>query len=219
MNLEHLSRLRQAIYRLGAAGFSPPTQELLAACRGATEMLDSLGLFDYSFGPAVANATTSLAEADLDELSAAFVSLFEVGVSGAPCPPQESSHLANSRTGEVAQIQSELQRIYLRFGLRLDAGSTDMVDHISTELHVMSTLCGQEADRHTSSRPFDRVVRYEDEFLTEHLLRWAPAFTAMVRSADRHPAHNALADGVAAFLAHERQLLPLLVATSVELSA
>ncbi len=211
MSLENLSRLRQGVYRLAGAGFSHPTGELIAAAGGTLAVLEELGLFDYSFAPAVTEAVEALAVADADEVAVAYVALFDAGVAGAACPPHESAHLGNSRTGEVAEIQSDLKRSYLRYGLRTAVGSADMVDHVSTEMHVMAMLCAHEASRHGSNRPSDRAVRNQSEFLTGHVLRWVPRFTAKVRSTDRHAVYSALAGGLHAFLAHERQLLPLLV--------
>ncbi|MEE8407239.1 MAG: molecular chaperone TorD family protein [Acidimicrobiia bacterium] len=211
MSLEDLSRLRQGVYRLAGAGFSPPDDELIAGVGGATPVLDALGLFDYAFAPAIAEAVDALTASDTDSLAVAYVTLFEAGVGGAVCSPYESAHLGDSRTGEVAQIQAELKRTYLRYGLRVDEGSAGMIDHVATEMNVMATLCELGAERESSGRNLDRLALNQLEFLSDHLLRWVPQFTAKIQTANRHRFYTALAEAVHSFLEHERQLVPLIV--------
>lgn len=208
--LEGLSRLRQGVYRLFGAGFSYPTTEMLSAAGAASSIFEELGMFDYAFAPDVAEAANAMAVADLDELSVDYVALFEAGVAGAACPPHESAHRADARTGEVAGLQSELKRTILRFGLRLENSSQDMVDHIATEMHVMAMLCNAEAVSHAEEAPFARVASHQLEFLNDHLLQWVPGFADLVQAKRRNSAYTALAGGVNSFLMHERQILPLL---------
>lgn len=211
MSLEDLSRLRQGVYRLAGAGFSPPTDELIAGVGGAIPVLDALGLFDYDFAPAIAEAVDALTASDTDGLAVAHVTLFEAGVGGAVCSPYESAHLGDSRTGEVAQIQADLKRTYLRYGLRVDEGSAGMIDHVATEMNVMASLCDLGAERESSGRSLERIALNQLEFLGDHLLNWVPQFTAKIQAADRHRFYTALAEAVHSFLEHERQLVPLMV--------
>ena len=219
MNLERLSRLRQGVYRLAGAGFAYPTDDLIAAAAGSASVLDGFGLFEFSFGPAVARAGEALAESDSIEIEAAYLSLFEAGVGGAACAAEESVHRADPRTGGTAEILAELTRAYSRYGLKVDAIGSRSVDHISTEMSVMAMLCAQEAACHLADRPFGRVIRYEADFLGDHILRWVPSFARMVEESERHPAYSALAAAVRAFLSHERQLVPLIVEASTVYTA
>ncbi|MDH3305918.1 MAG: molecular chaperone TorD family protein [Acidimicrobiia bacterium] len=216
MSLERLSRLRQGIYRLAGAGFSHPSAELIGAARWTLPVLDDLGLFDYSFAPTVGEALQELAKANLADLSIAYVALFESGVAGASCPAAESAYLSNSRTGDVPELQSELRRTYARYGLDTGEISADLIDHVATQMHVMAMLCSKEAALHAADEPFGRSVSDQTELLTKHILRWIPAFASDVRSTDRHAAYAALATAVESFLAHERQIVPLLVAAANE---
>jgi DMSO reductase family type II enzyme chaperone len=211
VTLESLSRLRQGVYRLFGAGFTYPTTEMLSAAGSALPIFDELSVFDYAFAPDVANAAAALADADLDDMGVAYVSLFEAGVGGVACSPHESAHRSDARTGEVPVLQAELKRTVLRYGLRLADSSEDMVDHVATELHVMAMLCHRQTQLHTASAPVGRVVSSQLEFLNSHLLQWVPGFARLVQAKQRHPAYTALAEAVGAFLVHERQLVPLLV--------
>jgi DMSO reductase family type II enzyme chaperone len=211
VSLEDLSRLRQGVYRLAGAGFSSPDDEMIAGVGGAIPVLDALGLFDYAFAPAITEAVDALTASDTDSLAVAYVTLFEAGVGGAVCSPYESAHLGDSRTGEVAQIQSELKRTYLRYGLVVDEGPAGLIDHVATEMHVMAALCELGAERESSGRSLDLIALNQLEFLSDHLLKWVPQFTARIQGADRHHFYTALAEAVHSFLEHERQLVPLMV--------
>lgn len=210
MTIEGLSRLRQGIYRLTSAGLSHPTPELITTAAGALPIFDGLGLFDYAFAPDLADATVVLGESDIEELSIAYVSLFEAGVGDAACPPYEAAHRANSRTGGVAELQSQLKRSILGYGLKLDDRFGDMVDHAATELDIMAMLCRRESEMRTAGRSRASVIANETEFLRNHILTWIPMLAGMVHVAARHPAYTALAVALRSFLAHERQLVPLL---------
>jgi TorA maturation chaperone TorD len=212
VSLEQLSRLRQGVYRLLGAGFSYPTTETVEAAGGAIAVLEELGLFDYAFAVDLAEATSSLAAAELTELEVAFVALFEAGVAGAACPPHESAYRSNARTGEVAGLRSELKRTILRFGLDLDDDSQDMVDHVATEMFVMAMLCRRESELHASTRPFGRVMSSQSEFLNDHILLWVPQFAGMVQARRPNPTYEALAAAIRSFLIHENQIVPLLKA-------
>ena len=211
MSLEDLSRLRQGVYRLAGAGFSSPNDEMMVGVGGAIPVLDALGLFDYAFAPAITEAVEALTASDTDSLGVAYVALFDAGVGGAVCSPYESAHLGDSRTGEVAQIQANLKRTYLRYGLRVEERSAGLIDHVATEMNVMAALCELGVERVSSGRSFDRVALAQLEFLSDHLLKWVPRFTAKVQAADRHRFYTALAEAVHSFLEHERQLVPLMV--------
>jgi len=75
----------------------------------------------------------------------------------------------------------------------------------------MTMLCRREAELHSISASFGRVVSSQLEFLNSHMLQWVPGFARLVLAKQRHPAYTALAGAVSAFLAHERQLVPMLV--------
>lgn len=173
-------------------------------------IFEDLGIFDFAFAADVAIAAEELSGADIEELSVAYVALFEAGVAGAACPPYESAYRSDPRTGQVAHLQSDLKRSILRYGLRIHDGSQDLVDHVATEMHVMAMLCRREAEVHATDRPADRAASHQEEFLNNHLFLWVPAFARRVGQIDRHRAYTALAVATRAFLAHERQMLPLL---------
>lgn len=211
MTLEQMSRLRGGVYRLLGAGFSYPTLEMISVAGGAMTVFEDLDLFDFAFAPQLASAVDELSRAELEGLAVAHVALFEVGVGGAACPPYESAHRSNPRTGEVADLQSELKRSILRYGLKVDDRSPGLIDHVATEMHVMTMLCRRETELRAGGEPVGRTISQQEEFLTSHLLAWVPSFANDVIGIDRHRTYTALAEALRAFLVHERQILPLLV--------
>lgn len=214
MNPEQLSRLRGGVYRLLGAGFSYPTPDMILAAGGTTGVLADIGLFDFSFAPDLATAADEFSRSDLEEISIAYVALFEAGVTGAVCSPYESAFRSDPRTGGVANLHSQLKRIIMRFGLKLDPGSSDAVDHVATEMHVMTMLCRRETEVRAGGRAIETVLAQQSEFLNRHVLAWVPSLAAKVHQIDHHPAYTALASATRSFLAHEKQLLPLLAGST-----
>lgn len=209
--IQDAHRLRQGIYRLLSAGFGPVSTDFLAAADGSIDVLDGLGIFDYAYAPDVVTALGRFAEPDADELRIAYVELFEIGVDGVPCQLRESAHLGDSRTGEVALIQSELRHCYERYGVSFDADQPDQVDHVSTELGAMASLCAMTVDR-VAGHGGDSTLGHQSDLLTEHVLCWVPQLTREMLAVECHPAYSALARATLGFLEHERQHLPILAA-------
>ncbi|MEX2252068.1 MAG: molecular chaperone TorD family protein [Acidimicrobiia bacterium] len=210
MNPDNLARLRQGVYRLLGAGLAPPSADTIGHTIASIPVLEDLGLFDFAFSTPLVDYTEQLAAADLDQLVAAYMALFEVGVGGASCPPTESAWLANPHTGNVAVIHSDLRRTYLRYGLRPAGPLKDTIDHATVELDVMSSLCESEAVSLGAGRPIERARRNQREFLNVHLGRWIPGFARAVERTDRHPAYTALARSTHAYLVHDVELLAIL---------
>lgn len=199
------------MYRFLALGFSYPSPELSETARGALRIFDEHGLFDFSFGLALASAVDEVAASAVDGLEVAYIALFEAGPGGAVCSPFESGHLGDPR--QVPEIRSTLRRTYLRFGIALDVGP-DLADHIATELEVMALLCRREAA--TRPRLPGRVLEHQRELIGDHLGRWVPSFGRSVVAADRHPAYGCLADALTAFVQHEHQWITQLVTAEAE---
>ena len=213
MNPEHLSRLRQGVYRLLGAGVSRPTSDLIETASAAPGLFDEMGLFDFAYAGDLVDACEALGAAGLEGLSVAYATMFETGVAGAACTPHESAFRADARTGQVAEVVAELKRTVLRFGLQLEDAQRDMVDHLGTELEVMASLCRREGERRSQDRSVDRVLAQQMEFLEDHLLVWAPAYAQRVIESKDHAAYTAVASALVSFLADERQIVPFLLAT------
>ena len=210
MNRDNLARLRQGVYHLLGAGFSTPTADTIGHTIASIPVLADLGLFDFAFSIPLVGYAEQVALADRNQLTAAYMALFEVGVGGASCPPTESAWLANPNKGDVAVIHSELRRTYSRLGLKPSGPRRDTIDHATVELDVMSSLCADEVCPSEAGRPIDRLRLHQRQFLQEHLNRWVPRFAQAVVRSDRHPAYTALARATHAYLLHDVELLIML---------
>lgn len=212
MNLSQLGRLREGVYRFAANGLSSPTAELQDVAAGTVAVLDGLGLFDYAFALPVVDAAQALADADRRDLEGAHAALFEAGVGGAACSPHAATYVADPRTGEVARVQASIGLTYRRLGFADLVADPDMVDHVATELEVMARLCDDEVRRRGDDDDPNVAVGLQHEFINECVEPWIPSFARRVREADRHPAYSALAMALHAFIEHERELIPMLLA-------
>ncbi len=212
MNLSQLGRLREGVYRFTATGFSPPSAELQDVSAGSVAVLDDLGLFDFAFALPVVDAAQALAAADPRDLEGAHAALFEAGVGGAACSPHAATYVADPRTGEVARVQASIGLTYRRLGFADLVADLDMVDHITTELEVMARLCDDEVRRRGTGDDPNVVVELQHEFMSECVEPWIPIFARRVCEADRDPAYTALAMALHAFIEHERELIPMLLA-------
>lgn len=204
------ARLRQGVYRLIGAGFASPRADHSDVIVASIPVLADLGLFDYSYSLYVVDYARTLAATDPRELSPAYMAMFEVGVGGATCPPTESAWLASPHSGDVAVILSELQRSYLRYGLRPSDSRSETIDHVTVEFDVMASLCGMEAEQRAAGRLVTRTVGHQIEFLDNHLGRWLPLFTEAVLRHNSHPTYTALASAAHALVTHDRELLAML---------
>jgi len=213
------ARARQGLYRFIGAALLPPESgrlELLASAVGILEAYD-LDRSPYSIAwRQFVDALESGVSAD--DLGIEYVRLFGVGVAGTPAIPTESNYRAPNRDGAVAAFISSLQAEYRSMGL-ISAGAGEAPDHISTELEVMSYLCGVEAESWESSQETLAMdtIRIEEGFVRRHLAVWTPMFSGRVLAAAPEPFYGLAAKLVHAFVVHENDVLAAIVARSSEI--
>lgn len=205
---EESLRLRQGIYRVLSAGFAPPSPAFLEVAADATTVLEELGLYDYSYAPMVTDMLHEFGAADAEELSRSYEQLFETGIAGEVCHPRESIRLGNARTGETAVLLADLRTTQEGFGLTVPP---DRIDHATTELTSLAALCGRAADS-TDDAELLALLGHQADFAHDHVLRWMPDLGRQVVESAPHPALRALGTATVAFLEHERQHLPILIA-------
>lgn len=211
------ARTRQGLYRFVGAALRPPESEQLKLLDSARSFLDDRELNRYSFsiewrhfGDAMAGATS------LEELEIEYVRLFGVGMAGTPAMPTESYYRVPTRDGGIADFVSSLQREYRSLGL-VTIGNAEAPDHISTELDVMSYLCGVEADAWESGRENLAMdtLGHEGRFLKVHLAVWVPVFAHRARAADPNDFYRRLIDFTHALVVGEADYVHALVNLSV----
>lgn len=211
------ARTRQGLYRFIGVALRPPESERLEAIASAREFLNGRDLDRHPYALDWRRFCVELGSvASIGPLEVEYVRLFGVGMGGTPAMPTESFYRVPARDGGTADFVSTLQREYRSMGL-VSVGSAESPDHISTEMEVMSYLCGAEADSWESaqSRLAGDTLALEDRFLKGHLAVWVPAFAARVRAADADAFYGRLVDLLHAYVVHEADFVHSIVKRSV----
>jgi TorA maturation chaperone TorD len=203
------ARARQGLYRFIGAALLPPERGRLEVLSSAFGILDEYDLDRFPYFIAWRNFVVVL-ESDVspEELGIEYVRLFGVGFRGTPAIPTESNYRAPNRDGAVASFIASLQAEYRSMGLT-SAGGAEAPDHISTELEVMSYLCGVEADAWESSHETlaRNTLEIESSFVRSHLAVWIPMFASRVLAANPAPFYESASELVHAFVIHEDDYL------------
>ena len=182
----------------------PLDADRLDLLRAGAGYLDDLGPGSFAYGRAWDALVEELDEdLDVDRLGVEYVRLFASGVDGALSPPTESFYRAKARGGAMAEIVANLHHEYRELGLT--ATGSESADHITSELEVMSALCGREADAWDAGAESDALVQMglEEAFLRRHLAQWVPEFARRAGRGARHPFYEAVAGAVHAFVVHD----------------
>jgi TorA maturation chaperone TorD len=153
------------------------------------------------------DSLTKLAET----AAVSFTKLFRgVNPHYSPPPPYESlyregfSHVFSEPASEVGQE-------YRRFGFApVDALGNEPPDHLSFELEFMYLLCDKEAEAWEAgnTEEAEQLYNAQREFLSTHLIRWAPKFFEEVKTRDTLGLFSALAEFAGCWLKleHEQHL-------------
>ena len=176
----------------------------LESLRAGADYLDDFGPRSFAFGRAWDSLVVALNhDIEIDRLAVEYVRLFAFGVDGALSPPSESYYRAQSRAGAVAEIVANLHSEYRELGLAVTG--SESADHITSELEVMSALCGREADAWDNVAEMDalRQMSLEETFLRRHPAQWVPDFARRAARAARHQFYEAVAGAVHALVVHD----------------
>jgi TorA maturation chaperone TorD len=211
------ARTRQGLYRFIGAALRHPETKQLALLSSSYPLLDDRGLDSFAFSREWRRLGRALTSGfSLEELEVEYVRLFGVGMTGTPAMPTESEYRVQARDGESAVFISSLRGEYRSMGLAT-VGDVEAPDHISTELEVMSYLCGVEAaawDSGQDSLAMD-TLGAEARFLKGHLGVWVPLFADRVRAANPNPFFSCVVDLTHAIVANETDYVHLIVGRGV----
>ena len=213
------ARARQGLYRFIGAALLPPERGRLELLSSAYGLLDEYELDKYPYFIAWRNFVVVLkADVSPEDLGIEYVRLFGIGFRGTPALSTESDYRAPNRDGAVASFIASLQAEYRSMGLT-SVGSAEAPDHISTELEVMSYLCGVEADAWASGQETlaKDTLEVESRFVRSHLAVWIPMFAGRVLAANPAPFYERASELVHAFVIHENDYLAAIGAGSSKL--
>ncbi len=197
---ERLAAARSESYRLLARAFTFPdagqlgaigSGVLAAAMREALESVDA-SLLESADWRALADAGAE------DELAVEYTRLFEVGVSGPPCPLYGGLY-----GGARMKTMEEAVRFYNHFGLTLAEKPRELPDHLVTQLEFLHYLTFRETEALQQRRDAGPFRRAERDFLARHPGRWVPALRRRLDGERPPPFFRELTRLLERFLEHD----------------
>ena len=122
-----------------------------------------------------------ISDKSFDDLRVDYTRLF-VGIKKVLAPLWESVYFNQDRM--VFQEQTlQVRAWYRRFGLEPEKLYKEPDDHIGLELLFLVHLAklGLQAVEENDQAGFEKYLQAQRDFLSEHLLRWGPAWAKLVR--------------------------------------
>jgi putative dimethyl sulfoxide reductase chaperone len=99
------------------------------------------------------------------------------------CPPYETL-FGNDHVFGQSYVMGDIAGFYSAFGLQLSPDIHERLDHLSVELEFMHFLAYKEsyAILHDGKEKLQTVVEAEKKFVKDHIGRWVPLFSGMLRT-------------------------------------
>jgi DMSO reductase family type II enzyme chaperone len=189
---------RSGAFGLFAAAFGYPEGTLLEEIRGgrlSDALAEALGAVAPDLGGEV--DTDALRDGgEGEELAIEFTRLFDVGVSGPPCPLYGGLY-----GGSRMKTMEEAVRYYNHFGLSLAEKPRELPDHLTTELEFLHYLAFREAEAlqaGTDAGPYRRAQR---DFIARHPGKWVPKLRAKLEEESSMRFFTALVGALESLLA------------------
>jgi DMSO reductase family type II enzyme chaperone len=196
-----LALARSLLYQALSIGFRPPapmTRDRLAAPEAAAALARAAAVIDAAQGTELEGRALHLARgregADLAALADSHRRLFG-HTARSRIPAYETEYGADTLF-QKPQEMSDIAGFLRAFGLALDPGRHERIDHVSAELELLAFLARKEAHALETGDAEMRAatVKAERDFLRDHLGRFAPSFARRAQDADPDGFYGALAD-------------------------
>jgi len=204
-----LAKERASLLNLLATFFrGKPNREMLSTLR-TQELRDAL----YQAGMVLEeDFFTSDIDLLTETLAVEFTSLFLL--PGSLISPHESTQLKGG-SGLLRGPETACVREYYEYvGFQVDDSTPMEPDHVSIELEFLSHLNKEESIAWNSGQPeraFD-ALRYQNEFLEQHLCKWFFDFSQKIEEANISSFYSQIAQLTSAFLSERRTMLPEMIA-------
>ena len=120
------------------------------------------------------------------------------------CPPYETL-FGNDHVFGQSYTMGDIAGFYSAFGLQLSNDIHERIDHLSVELEFIHYLSYKESYAliHDGPEKLQTVVDAEKRFVKEHVGRWVPLFSGMLKRKADFGFYKALADFTADWVAFE----------------
>ncbi len=104
-----------------------------------------------------------------------------IGLDRVLAPVWESVYFNENRL--VFQQQTlQVREWYARFGLQIERLNREPDDHIGLELNFVAHLAARALEAvEEDAQAFEELLQAQRDFLSEHLLRWGPAWAKLVK--------------------------------------
>ncbi len=175
---------RSSIYRVLSVAFLYPDEGLVSSLKEDFSLINAKfsDLID-GCGDAVKEALTTISSQDfsLNTLHPEYRQIFGHTISR-ECPPYETEY-GSAHLFQQAQRLGDIAGFYRAFGLEVSDRAKERVDHITVELEFMGFLSLKEAYAltHHGEEKASICREAQQKFLEEHLGRWVPLFSNLLR--------------------------------------
>lgn len=186
---------RSGLYEALALGFRPPSQEMINRLLTQPHNLaltdiaaivdeDSSNQESKSLAACVRKLMERPNARSVESLDCSFRFLFG-HTAHSKVPPYETEYGAETLFQQPQQL-SDLSGFFAAFGLTLNLGEHERVDHISCECEFLSFLSRKEAYalERKDAEMLDQTRRAQKLFLKDHIGRFAPSFANLLLRED-----------------------------------
>jgi TorA maturation chaperone TorD len=120
------------------------------------------------------------------------------------CPPDETL-CGNDHVFGQSYVMGDIAGFYSAFGLQLSPDIHERLDHLSVELEFMHYLAYKEsyAILHDGADKLKTVIEAEKKFVKEHIGRWVPLFSGMLKRKADYGFYSILADFTSHWMAFD----------------
>ncbi|SJZ92628.1 chaperone TorD involved in molybdoenzyme TorA maturation [Trichlorobacter thiogenes] len=195
-----MNTLHEDTYRLLAACFYPPTEQLREeqSCDILADLLDQC----CPAAAAHANQAAAYLKSSTDEQLLVEYSRLFLGPFKLVAPPYGSVWLDQSKTVMGAST-ARVAAFYQKYGLQLADDFPELPDHIAVELEFLSYLAFKQREAATAgdSAGAAAYIQAQQDFLTTFLLPWLTPFCAAISDDGEAPFYAAIAQCTASFCA------------------
>ena len=120
------------------------------------------------------------------------------------CPPYETL-FGNDHVFGQSYVMGDIAGFYSAFGVQLAQDIHERLDHLSVELEFLHFLAYKEcyALCHDGPEKLKTVIEAEKKFVKEHVGRWVPLFSGMLKKKAEYGFYKTVADLTAQWVAFE----------------
>jgi len=111
------------------------------------------------------------------------------------CPPYETL-FGNDHVFGQSYTMGDISGFYTAFGLQLSQDIHERLDHLSVELEFLHYLAYKESYAlcHDGQEKVQTVIEAEKKFVKEHVGRWVPLFSGMLKKKADYGFYKSIAD-------------------------